>query len=79
MEKSMMPFEYRGFTYPTLFGWKPLRWLWRRTLCPRQIHQFDECLSSIQHPDFEYRRLDHYLVCDACRVTVRISSIEDCA
>lgn len=59
----MKKFTYVGLTYPKLFGLNV--WLWKKFMCPRHIHLFDECLSS-----------EHVLVCDACGLVVHIALIE---
>jgi len=60
-----------GMTYPSFIGWKVFRWftyrLWKRFLCPKGIHLFDEMLSS-----------EHVLVCDACNLQVHIAFVETC-
>lgn len=58
--------KFRGLTYPHFLGCWPLFQLWRRFMCPRDRHLFDETWSLEAH----------YLVCDACQLMVHISSIE---
>lgn len=60
--------RYRGITHPARWGWS--LWLWRKFLCPREMHCFDEVLSGSSDPE------SHYLVCDACQLMVRIHSID---
>lgn len=50
--------KYRGMTYPWFLRFKLVQAFWRRFMCPKEIHLFDEVLSggSPWH---------HYLVCDA--------------
>jgi len=64
-----LPNRYVGLTYPHFLVYKPWRktvyYLWKKFLCPRHIHLFDECLSG-----------EHYLVCDACEIMVHIAHIE---
>jgi len=55
--------NYIGLTYPTILGWKLIRYLWKRFMCPKHMHTLDECLSD-----------EHYLVCDACDFIVYIDS-----
>lgn len=61
--------RYVGLTYPRFLGWKIWRdliaRLWKKFLCPRHIHMFDEVASS-----------EHYLVCDVCNLAVHIALIE---
>ncbi len=58
--------KYVGITYPKIFSNKFLNWLWKKYMCPRKIHLFDECLSD-----------KHYLVCDCCDIEVVIESIRE--
>lgn len=58
--------KYRGITYPKIFDNKLSRSLWKRFLCPRNIHLFDEVLSE-----------EHYLHCDACGLDVHILGFEE--
>ena len=44
--------------------------LWRRWLCVRNVHAFDEVASSGNGPGV------NRLVCDACQLTVNIESID---
>jgi hypothetical protein len=60
--------KYRGITYMgwlLCHGW--ILWLWKKFLCVRHIHLFDECESQE----------DHYLHCDACEFGVDIKSFDD--
>lgn len=61
--------NYVGLTYPDFLEWKIWRKLvyrlWKKFLCPKHIHLFDECLSD-----------EWYLVCDACEIMVHIAHIE---
>lgn len=57
--------RYVGLTYPGFLSRWPFRALWRRFMCPRKMHLFDEVASS-----------GHYLVCDACELSVHIALIE---
>lgn len=61
--------NYVGITYPRFLGWRVwtkyiCRW-WKRFLCSRNIHLFDEVWSHA-----------HYLNCDACDLMVHIALIE---
>lgn len=71
------PCPYRGLTY---LGWllchKPILWLWKKFLCPHDIHLFDEWHSpSCELVPPEYRKYDHSLNCDACDLMVAIGGI----
>ena len=58
--------RYHGITYwPALPLW--VLGLWKRIMCRRNCHVFDEVVSSGDH---------HYLICDACQLVVNIASIE---
>lgn len=57
--------RYVGLTYPRLFQNRLARAVWRRFLCPRKMHLFDECASS-----------EHTLECDACELRVHIVLVE---
>lgn len=58
---------YRGISYPAILGRWPIFNLWKKFMCPRNYHLFDECLSDD----------DHYLVCDACDLSIVIERIEE--
>ena len=60
--------KYRGLTYHDFLGSKPILWLWFRLFCPKDIHLLDEVLSGSG---------EHYLICDACNLTVDVSEIYD--
>ena len=62
MNKSQ---RYVGLTYPRLLEWKVIHSLWKKFLCPKHIHLFDETLSS-----------EHTLNCSACGLVVHIALIE---
>ncbi|KKN91207.1 hypothetical protein LCGC14_0220750 [marine sediment metagenome] len=61
--------DYMGITYPSFLYWRIWRrtvwYLWKKFLCPKNVHLFDEVLSS-----------EHTLVCDVCGLCVHISIIE---
>lgn len=60
--------KYRGITYLSwLLCHNWILWLWKKLLCPRHIHLFDET-ESLE---------DHYLHCDACEFGVNIESFDD--
>jgi len=59
--------NYRGITYFKFMDNKFFQWLFKKYFCKRNIHLFDESES------LEY----HFLSCDACGLTVNISSIEE--
>lgn len=65
MEKS----KYVGVTYPRFLSWAIWRELvlrlWKRFLCTKNIHLFDEMES-----------LEHLLHCDACELVIHIALIE---
>lgn len=54
--------KYVGITYPKIFRNKISRFLWKKYLCPKNMHLFDECMS-----------MEHYLVCDCCGFSVHIA------
>lgn len=56
--------EYRGITH-LVPSW--LLGLWRRFMCPRERHAFDEVWSIG----------DHFLSCDACGLMLNIDSFDD--
>ena len=56
--------DYYGLTHLVPLFLLPL---WRRALCRRDVHAFDEAVNSLG---------DHYLVCDACGLLVNIASID---
>jgi len=63
--------DYTGITHiPIRFDF--LYKLWKRFLCKRNIHCFDECVSGADLP----YTWNHYLVCDACQLTVYIEKID---
>lgn len=53
--------EYWGITYPRLLKYKLCNYIWKKLMCPKQMHLLDEVLSD-----------RHYLVCDACGFIVDI-------
>lgn len=69
-----MSSRYVGITYPMFFfRWEWQYRLWKRFMCRRHMHLFDECLSS---PD-DNGKLPHVLVCDACQLEVHIERIDE--
>jgi len=58
--------EYRGITYPKFLRGKIVHWLWKRFMCGRNRHLFDEVWSLD----------DHYLYCDACGLEVHIKAFK---
>lgn len=63
--KSLSYLSYVGITYSRFLQNKLILWLWKKLMCPRHQHLFDEVWS----PD------DWYLYCDACGLTIDIKSI----
>lgn len=61
---------YVGITYPKVFRFKLVQWLWKKYMCPRHRHLFDEVWAPGGYFDD-----GHYLYCDACGLVVRIKSI----
>lgn len=59
--------DYRGITYFNFLGNRFFWWLFKKYFCPKNYHLFDECKSLD----------DHHLYCDACGLSVNISSIEE--
>jgi hypothetical protein len=53
--------HWKNITYPLFLG--NFIWLWKRTLCKTGFHLFDEVFSA-------WDEGRHYLVCDACELTV---------
>lgn len=64
--------QYTGITYSRLLDNRLALWLWRRFMCHRQQHLFDEvwAVKSEDYPD------NHYLHCDACGLTIYIKYME---
>ena len=58
--------KYIGITYPDIFYGRIRLWLWRRFMCPKNKHLFDEVWTSDE---------DHYLYCDACEMEIHIKGI----
>lgn len=58
--------SYRGISYPKIFNSKLVRIIWKKYMCPKEIHLFDEVWSVDSH----------YLCCDACELMVHIKEIE---
>ena len=58
-----MKTPYRGITHMPMTDAALKKW--KAKNCPKDIHCFDEVLSE-----------EHYLVCDACGLTVHIAGIE---
>ena len=58
--------KYIGLTYPKIFSGRIGLWLWRRFMCPKNKHLFDEVWASEDC---------HYLYCDACGIEVHITGI----
>jgi hypothetical protein len=67
---------YRGVHYPSsqYFDWPEWGYaFWRTYCCTREWHLFSEVLSSpISNDD----NSNHYLVCDACQLMVRIRGFD---
>lgn len=59
--------EYIGITYPKLFSGNLRLKLWKKFMCSRNRHLFDEVWSLD----------DHCLYCDACNLIVNIGSIDE--
>jgi len=57
--------KYVGITYPSFLYNRVVHWLWKRYMCPRNRHLFDEVWAVDEH----------YLYCDACELEVHIKSI----
>lgn len=58
--------EYFGMTYPNILGKGLFGYLWKRFMCKRNMHLFDEYLSSESH----------CLCCDICQLYVEIKYID---
>ena len=56
--------KYAGLTHALPMWLLPL---WKRIMCRRSCHVFDEVENS---------EGQHFLVCDACQITVHIACIE---
>lgn len=54
--------KYIGISYPSILTGKLTQKLWKRFMCPRHYHLFDEVLSE-----------GHYLYCDACGFELEIT------
>lgn len=57
--------KYFGISYPGFLCKNKILELWKRFMCKRNWHLFDEVLSE-----------KHYLSCDACNLMVMISKID---
>lgn len=70
INENKSPPKYYGITYPNLFRFNIIQWFWRKFLCKRNMHLWDECLSggSPWH---------HFLVCDCCQLIVDIDKIDE--
>ena len=64
--------KYRGITYPKFLRGRIVHRLWKRFMCPRNRHLFDEVWSP---SSVEYVADDHYLYCDACELEIHIKKI----
>lgn len=63
----MKKYNYYGITHPRILSCDFVIFLWKRFLCKRDFHLFDECKSS-----------DYWcLHCDACELAVEIDHIDD--
>lgn len=60
---------FHGITHPVPMWLLPL---WRRFMCPRNYHLFDEVESMGGTPGQE-----NYLSCDGCGLEVHINRIDD--
>jgi len=69
--------KYRGISYPSFLSKGLIGWLWKRYMCPRDMHLFDECeTTGTGNPDDEKKYGPfHSLTCDVCQLQVGISSI----
>ena len=56
--------DYFGVTHAVPMWALPL---WRRIFCRKNMHVFDEVVSSGD---------EHYLVCDACELVIEIKTID---
>lgn len=54
--------RYEGITHVVPYRLLPL---WRKFLCVRNVHAFDEVAGG-----------GHYLVCDACQLVVHIAAVD---
>lgn len=63
---------YIGITYPKVLRNKIAKWLWRKFMCTRHRHLFDEVWSPF---DSDFPDSNHYLYCDACGLLVNIESV----
>jgi hypothetical protein len=61
--------KYYGITHALPLWLLPL---WKKTMCKRNMHVFDEVVSS----NGDTCDGDHYLACDACDLVVNIASID---
>lgn len=58
--------KYRGISYPRFLQFDWLLSIWKRLMCSKEYHLFNECLS-----------MKHYLYCDACGLTIYIDNIKE--
>ena len=54
--------DYHGFTHPVPMALLPL---WKRWMCKRNVHAFDEVAWAYEN----------YLICDACELMVYIADV----
>ena len=73
--RTVMERAYHGISYPLcywLMGKEWVFWAWRRFMCPRGFHLFDEVVKWGGDDGNLY---SHFLHCNACGLTVYIKSI----
>lgn len=70
--------KYHGFSHPRFLGWLGVRWAWKKLLCPRGMHLWDEMLGTgmIGGEDYERPGWEHCLYCDACGAIVHIVGVD---
>lgn len=68
---------YRKITYPRILDNRITHWFWKRIMCARGHHLFDEVLSTMvsEGEDFEQPGWGHYLYCDACGLDITIAKV----
>lgn len=67
--------RYYGMSHLHLPGWMVR--LWKRFMCGRGYHLFDEVATVVTEDEKQNGFMDHYLSCDACELSVEISRIDD--
>lgn len=68
-----MSMNYWGITYPHVFRFRLIRWVWKKINCKRGMHLFDEVQNTSVYISQED---EHYLTCDACNLIINVTTID---